>query len=107
MDQPNSPAWQKAPRLVWRLGWPVLIAYLLIVLLMMFFETRLVYPVPRVQASDWHPTGFKYEDVSFESADGTNLHGWFVPGQSPSRVILYCHGNGEDVSAFGELAAML
>ena len=66
-----------------------------------------MYPAPPVDAGDWHPTSFKYEDVSFNSADGTELHGWFVPHPSPSRAILYCHGNGEDVSSIGELAAML
>jgi fermentation-respiration switch protein FrsA (DUF1100 family) len=30
-----------------------------------------------------------------------------VPHQNPTRTILYCHGNGEDVAACGELAAFL
>jgi fermentation-respiration switch protein FrsA (DUF1100 family) len=107
MDQPRSPSWQKARRIVWRIARPIIIAYLIVVLLMMYFETRLVYPVPPLQAGDWRPTGFKYEDVSFESADGTKLQGWFVPGHSPRRVILYCHGNGADLSSFGELATTL
>lgn len=73
----------------------------------MIYETRLVYPIPPVDASDWHPTGFKYEDVSFESEDGTKLHGWFVAHPNPSRAILYCHGNGKDVSSLGEFATMV
>ena len=107
MDQPSSPMWQKALRIVWRIARPILIVYLIVVLAMMYYETRLVYPVPPLQAGDWHPTGFNYEDVLFESADGTKLQGWFVPGHSPSRVILYCHGNGADLSSFGELATTL
>ena len=74
---------------------------------MTLLETWLVYPAPPVDTGDWHPTGFKYEDVSFNSADGTKLHGWFVPHPSSTQAILYCHGNGEDVSSVGELAAML
>ena len=74
---------------------------------MMLFETWLVYPAPPVNTGNWHPTGFRYEDVSFESADGTKLHGWFVPHINPSRAILYCHGNGEDVSSLADLATML
>jgi fermentation-respiration switch protein FrsA (DUF1100 family) len=35
------------------------------------------------------------------------LHGWFLPYAQAQRAILYCHGNGEDVAANGELAAML
>jgi fermentation-respiration switch protein FrsA (DUF1100 family) len=60
-----------------------------------------------VGSGNWRPTGFKYEDVSFNSADGTSLHGWFVQHPNPSRAILYCHGNGEDVSSVGEFAAIL
>jgi fermentation-respiration switch protein FrsA (DUF1100 family) len=74
---------------------------------MMVLETWLVYPAPPVAAGDWSPTGFKYEDVWFQSADATKLHGWFVVHPNPRRAILYCHGNGEDVSTVGELAAML
>jgi fermentation-respiration switch protein FrsA (DUF1100 family) len=74
---------------------------------MMMFETWLVYPIPPVDRGDWQPTRYQYEDVSFESADGTKLHGWFLPHANSTRAILYCHGNGEDVSSVGELAAML
>jgi hypothetical protein len=107
MDQPGFRYCQTALRFLWRIVRPFLIAYFAVVLLMTTFETRLVYPVPPLQAGNWHPTGFAYEEVSFTSADGTKLHGWFVPRRNPKRVILYCHGNGEDVSSVGELAAML
>ncbi len=74
---------------------------------MMSLETWLVYPAPPLAAGDWEPSDFKYEDVRFESADGTKLHGWFLPKAGAKRMILYCHGNGEDVAAVGELAAFL
>src|SRR5262245_35678911 len=80
-----------------RVARSLVIAYLLIVLLMMFLETWLVYPAPPLTAGDWNPTGFKYEDVRFESADRTKLQGWFLPRDGAKRAILYCHGNGEDV----------
>lgn len=74
---------------------------------MMFLETWLVYPIPPRDRGDWSPTGFRFEDVEFTSADGTKLHGWFVPHPNPVRAVLYCHGNGEDVSSNGEVAAHL
>ncbi len=95
------------PRRRWRIVRTAVVAYLLIVLGMMFFETMLVYPIPPLSAGNWQPKSFQYEDVHFTSADGTKLHGWFVPHPKPERAILYCHGNGEDVSFNGELAAML
>lgn len=39
--------------------------------------------------------GFKYEDVRFDSADGTPLHGWFMParGKKAKGTIVFSHGN--------------
>src|SRR4051812_28026459 len=104
MDQSGLTWPRRARQILWPIARAVLIVYLLVVLMMMLFETRLVYPIPPVNASGWHPTSFKYEDVSFESADGTKLHGWFVAHPDPKRAILYCHGNGADVSSLGQFA---
>ena len=74
---------------------------------MMLLETWLVYPIPPADMGDWNPTGLGHEDVWFESADGTRLHGWFVPHPTAERAILYCHGNGEHVAFNVDLAARL
>jgi uncharacterized protein len=39
--------------------------------------------------------GFKYEECQFASADGTPLHGWFLPAKSgkPRATIVFSHGN--------------
>lgn len=43
--------------------------------------------------------GLKYEEVSFQSSDGTRLTGWFVPARAPRRgTIAYFHGNTKNVS---------
>jgi fermentation-respiration switch protein FrsA (DUF1100 family) len=74
---------------------------------MMFLETKLVYPVPKLAWGDWEPKSLSYEDVQFTSADGTKLHGWYFSPPSPTQALLYCHGNGEDVAAVGPFAAEL
>ncbi len=91
----------------WRIARPLIVAYLLILLALMLCENRLVYPVPPVSWGNWNPAGLAHEDVWFESADGTKLHGWFVPHANPVRAILYCHGNGEHVAMNADLAAHL
>ena len=65
---------------------------------MTFLETWLVYPIPPVDRGDWHPAGLEHEEVWFNAADGTKLFGWFAPQPNSKRAVLYCHGNGEDVS---------
>lgn len=39
--------------------------------------------------------GMKYENVWFRSADGTRLHGWFLPtsGKRPKGTVVFSHGN--------------
>ena len=44
--------------------------------------------------------GFKFEDVTFASADGTKLHGWFVPatkGRAKGTVV-FSHGNAGSIA---------
>ena len=42
--------------------------------------------------------GLTAEDVYFEAADGTRLHGWFFPGPPQAPMILFSHGNGGNIS---------
>jgi fermentation-respiration switch protein FrsA (DUF1100 family) len=91
----------------WRIVRPAIVAYLIVVLGLMLFERYLVYPVPPLARGDWHPRGLGHEDVTFHSADGTKLHGWYVPHPQARRAILYCHGNGEQVADNADLVALL
>jgi fermentation-respiration switch protein FrsA (DUF1100 family) len=91
------------------LGWgwwfakPFLIAYLVVLLVMTFLETWLVYPAPERTAGDWICAAYDHQDVEFESADGTRLHGWLFEHPDPKQVVLYFHGNGEHVAFNGDL----
>ena len=35
--------------------------------------------------------GLEYEDVSFQSADGITLEGWYMPAKKPSNKIVICN----------------
>jgi len=85
----------------------VLIAYLLWLLLMMWLETALIFPTRMIPPGDWSPQDFTYEDVFFESADGTRLHGWYFERPGAALHVLYCHGNGEDVAGVGSYMDLL
>src|SRR5471030_1488020 len=61
-------------------------------------DDLLVYqPAPYPQG-DWTPKGLIYEDVNFEAADGTKLHGWYCPCDNPKAIVLFAHGNAGNVS---------
>ncbi len=61
-------------------------------------ENSLVFaPLPYPEG-DWAPDGLEIEDVYFESADGTQLHAWYLRHSQPRAVVLYAHGNAGNLS---------
>jgi hypothetical protein len=65
---------------------------------MMLMENSLIYFPSVYPEGDWDPPGLAFEDAWFESADGTRLHGWYVPYASPGAVVLIAHGNAGNLS---------
>ena len=80
----------------------LLAACLLIVLMLRWFEHSQVYHPNRVLDATGAELGRPFEDVSFKASDGVALNGWFFPAStnSPRRrlAVLYCHGNGGNIS---------
>jgi fermentation-respiration switch protein FrsA (DUF1100 family) len=61
-------------------------------------EKSLVFQPAKYPAGNWTPEGLVFEEARFESADGTPLHGWYVPHDRPRAVVLFCHGNAGNVT---------
>ena len=85
-------------RLIWRVARIFLIVYGLLLILMLLFENSLLYRTSKFPEGDWEPKGLAYEDAWFKAADGTQLHGWFAPCDSPRAVALFAHGNAGNVT---------
>jgi len=81
--------------------------YLFIVLVMMFYEEHLIFFPNRYPVGDWKPDGLKFEDAHFQSADGTKLHGWYLPHESPRAVMLFAPGNAGNVTNWAEVVKLL
>lgn len=44
--------------------------------------------------------GLAYEDVQLNADDGTQLHAWWLPAKQPGEwVVLFLHGNAENISS--------
>ena len=56
---------------------------------------RLFYLPTRDEPATPASWGFKYEEVQFRSADGTPLHGWFIPARDKQAraTVVFSHGN--------------
>lgn len=98
-DKTNPPKqFRTRSKSAWRFVRGILLAYLLVLLAMTFLETAMLYPRPGKERFDRKPVGIDYEEVFFQSADGTKLHGFFFPKEDAKRAILYFHGNAECVA---------
>jgi fermentation-respiration switch protein FrsA (DUF1100 family) len=71
------------------------------------FEKSLVFFPARFPQGNWHPPSLEFEDAWFAAADGTRLHGWYLPQQSPRAVVLYCHGNAGNLSDWADVVRIL
>jgi uncharacterized protein len=96
------------PRTPWyRFRWRTLLLFpvgcLLILGYAMFFEETFIFFPSRYPEGDWQPQGFPCEDAWFQAADGTRLHGWYVPHDHPRAVFLYCHGNAGNITHRAEI----
>lgn len=72
-----------------------------------WLDHSIVYQ-PSKQADDaWQPPGLAYEDVAFNSADGTKLHGWYCPVDDAKTTVLFAHGNAGNLTDRWYLAKKL
>jgi uncharacterized protein len=55
-----------------------------------FYPSRELYDNPFVSP-------FSPEDVSFKTADGLTLHGWFFRAKDAAGSVLFLHGNAENI----------
>ncbi len=88
--------------------------YFPFILLILFFGLRWLeflvtyHPLTYTPGPEWTlpPNG---EDVWFKVNNGERLHGWFVRAQNrpPIATVLYCHGNGGNLTHVGWVAENL
>jgi len=93
-----------------RFAFVILLAFLLVLLLVRWFERQMVF------FPSQYPAGFKriesaarlnISDAWFNAEDGVKLHGWFVPHSEPRATLLMCHGNAGNISDRYEWLEML
>lgn len=61
-------------------------------------QRRLLYQPTRTVTATPADIGLAYEDVRLVNALGTKLHGWWLPRPEARFTLLFCHGNGGNVS---------
>lgn len=77
----------------------VVVGLYLVILLFVYAmqEKMLFFPSPTIEAT---PTDIEleYQDVNFTTEDGVKLHGWYIPCEDATATLIFCHGNGGNIS---------
>lgn len=74
------------------------VGYLLLVILMYLLQSQMVYHPQKSISYTPNDVGLSYEDVTFATEDGLDLHGWYVPTANTDLTVLYFHGNAGNIS---------
>ncbi len=61
-------------------------------LTVIYAVNHLIYPKRSLVGGRPSDYGLPYEKVSFQSADGTTLRGWFVQATDSRGSVIFCHG---------------
>jgi uncharacterized protein len=85
----------------------ILLGVISFLAVIMLFENRLIFLPSRYPDGEWDKIKNGFEDVWFESADGTKLHGWYLPNPNSRRHILYCHGNAGNLTWRADVVSQL
>ncbi|MBL9137627.1 MAG: alpha/beta hydrolase [Verrucomicrobiales bacterium] len=85
------------------MGWFLLLGIpLALWLFFRWFERVNVYQPSRSWAVTPDALGWRWQDVRFQTADGVELSGWFLPAPDGARhanlAVLVSHGNGGNIS---------
>jgi fermentation-respiration switch protein FrsA (DUF1100 family) len=76
----------------------LLITYLVLAAVLYVIQPKLLYSPSREVSSTPAEIGLDFEDVVFKSSDEMDLNGWFIPAMNSKFTILFCHGNGGNIS---------
>ncbi len=72
---------------------------ILVTLFSLYLSFMIIHPFRMSAIRTPSHYGMSYENVAFDSLDGTQLKGWFIPSvqdNEPSPLIIVCHGHGSN-----------
>ncbi|MES9935863.1 MAG: alpha/beta hydrolase [Sedimenticola sp.] len=78
-----------------------LLGYVAIALFLFFTQSSMIYyPNLPSRKISYTPDqfGLPYENVTITTGDDIELHGWFLPVESPRATLLFFHGNAGNIS---------
>lgn len=74
--------------------------YVLVIISFLFLSCQgsFIYHPEKALHRNPGDINLQYESIDFNAADGISLHGWYIPSADKRGVVLFCHGNGGNIS---------
>lgn len=76
----------------------LLIAYSALGWALYFMQPTFVYKPVRDVSYTPDELGLDFEEVTLKTADGVQLSSWYVPTENSELTVLFCHGNGGNIT---------
>lgn len=72
------------------------------------FQSSFIFSPPKIGTETPENYGAPFERVTFKTADGSNIKGWWVENKESTLPysLLYCHGNGADLARLSEVSSI-
>lgn len=74
------------------------LGYSIIMATLYFRQAGMVYFPEKEILDTPKSVGLAYEEVTLKTKDGVNISGWYIPAENERGVLLFCHGNGGNIS---------
>lgn len=74
------------------------LVYVGLCVLLFLLQRKIVFVPSREMSQTPADGGLEYEDLRIATADGSQIHAWFLPAKKALGVILFCHGNAGNIS---------
>lgn len=85
-------------KMVFSIVLTAILVYVGVLAFLYLFQRNLTFFPQKSVVSTPHELGLSYEAVSFRTEDGEDISAWFVPAANPRGTVLFCHGNGGNIS---------
>lgn len=85
----------------------VITLYTLALSVLVVFQRNLLYPAPQAFRETPASRNLDYEEVNLDPGFDETTHGWFIPAKEAKGVVIYSHGNGDNVGSSMDEAAFL
>jgi len=82
------------------MGWIIslVVFFVLLMVAIWAFQSKLVYYPDKTITIEPSSAGLDFKNVFLTTSDGLKIHGWFIHNDKSKDVLLFCHGNGGNIS---------